>query len=577
MVHILEETAGPESAVESAQEAYHAIAAMDFNRISSGEAAARPLATARYHGSDSKRIGTAPSIHQLARRSPEEPMKPAPARIFAAALALATLPVMAQTHPLGLFEDHADVGTVLHPGSATYDTASGAYTLTGSGENMWFGVDDFQFAWKKMSGDVAISADIAFQGAGGNEHRKAVLMIRQSLDGNSPAVDIARHGVGLTSLQFRLASGADDHEIQSYVNGPTRLRLEKRGDSFYAFVTGPDGKFQPAGASIKLPLNGDFYVGIGVCAHDKDATATASFSNVKVESLSTPSAKPILWSVLETVPIASTDRRVSYVAQAHFEAPNWSRDGAYFLFNQDGRILKLFMDSTKPAPIDTGAQIHCNNDHGISPDGTMIAVSDSTATGKSMVYTLAIAGGAPTQITTTGPSYWHGWSPDGKTLAFTGQRTIDGKQDFDIYSIPVTGGDEKRLTIAPGLDDGPEYSPGGDWIYFNSERSGHMQIWRMKPDGSNQEQFVTSDTNDWFPHISPDGKWMVYVSYAPGVTGHPPNKDVQLQVMSLADKKTKVLATLFGGQGTMNVPSWSPDSTRVAFVSYEYLSADPRD
>ena len=504
-------------------------------------------------------------------------MKPAPACIFATALALAALPVLAQTHPLGLFEDHADVGTVLHPGSAVYDAASGAYTLTGSGENMWFGVDDFQFAWKKMSGDVAISADIAFQGAGGNEHRKAVLMIRQSLDGNSPAVDIARHGVGLTSLQFRLAPGADDHEIQSYVNGPTRLRLEKRGDSFYAFVTGPDGKLQPAGASIKLPLHGDFYVGIGVCAHDKDATATASFSNVKVESLSAPSAKPVLWSVLETVPIASTDRRVSYVAQAHFEAPNWSRDGAYFLFNQDGRILTLFMDSTKPAPIDTGAQIHCNNDHGISPDDTMIAVSDSTATGKSMVYTLPIAGGAPTQITTTGPSYWHGWSPDGKTLTFTGQRIIDGKQDFDIYSIPVTGGDEKRLTTAPGLDDGPEYSPGGDWIYFNSERSGHMQIWRMKPDGSNQEQFVTSDTNDWFPHISPDGKWMVYVSYAPGVTGHPPNKDVQLQVMSLADKKTKVLATLFGGQGTMNVPSWSPDSTRVAFVSYEYLSADPRD
>lgn len=492
-----------------------------------------------------------------------------------AALLLAAVPVMqAQAHPLGVFADHEDVGTVLHPGSATFDTASSTYTLTGSGENMWFGTDDFQFVWKKMSGDVAISADIAFEGQSGNPHRKAVLMIRQSLDGSSPAVDIARHGVGLTSLQFRLTPGADDHEIQSNVNGPSRMRLEKRGDFFYAFVSDSTGKLKPAGASIKLPLQGDFYVGIGVCAHDKDATATATFSNVKVETLTAPAAKPVLWSALETVPIASGDRHVDYVAQAHFEAPNWSRDGAYFLFNQEGRIEQLFMESTRPWPIDTGAQVHCNNDHGISPDGTMIAVSDSTATGKSMVYTLPNGGGTSRQMTASGPSYWHGWSPDNKTLAFVGQRTVDGKEDFDIYTIPVTGGEEQRLTTAAGLDDGPEYSPDGEWIYFNSERTGHMQIWRMHPDGSAQEQFLTNERNDWFPHISPDGKWMVYVSYEPGVTGHPGDKDVQLMLVNLADKQAKVLATLFGGQGTMNVPSWSPDSTKVAFVSYEWLAPE---
>lgn len=485
--------------------------------------------------------------------------------------------VQAQNVPLGQFQDHGDVGSVLHAGSATFDAGSGTYTVTGSGENMWFGADDFQYVWKKMQGDVAISADIAFQDVSGNPHRKAVLMIRQTLDGNSPAVDIARHGVGLTSLQFRLTSGADDHEVQSNVNGPTRVRLEKRGDYFYAFVSGPNGKLQPAGASIKLSLSGEFYVGIGVCAHDKDATATAKFSNVKVEQLAPPAAKPALWSVLETVSIASTDRRVAYVAKAHFEAPNWSRDGAYFLFNQEGHIQKLMLDSSKPSQLNTGAQVQCNNDLGISPDGTMLAVSDSTVGGSSRVYTLPIGGGTAKQITPTGPSYWHGWSPDGKTLAFVGQRTIDGKEDFDIYTVPVTGGDEKRLTTAPGLDDGAEYSPDGEWIYFNSERTGHMQIWRMHPDGSGQEQFITSERNDWFPHISPDGKWIVWVSYEPGVTGHPADKDVQIQLMSLADKKTKVLATLFGGQGTMNVPSWSPDSTKIAFASYEYLSDDPRD
>ena len=474
---------------------------------------------------------------------------------------------------VGVFEGHQDVGTVLHPGSAGFDTAKQSYTLTGSGENMWFGMDDFQFAWKKMSGDVAISANITFVGEKGNEHRKAVLMIRQTLEGNAPAVDIARHGVGLTSLQFRDAAGADDHEVQLNVSGPKRVRLEKRGDYFYAFASGKDGKLEPMGASTKLVLDGAFYVGIGVCAHDKDASESAVFSNVKIENLAATGEKPVLYSTLETVPVASTDRRVVYVAQAHFEAPNWSRDGSYFLFNQDGGIYRMPVGGGEPARVPTDPQVKCNNDHGISPDGTMLAISDSTETGKSMVYTLPIVGGTPKKITPTGPSYWHGWSPDGTTLAFVGQRG----DNFDIYSVPVNGGEEKRLTTAPGLDDGPEYSPDGQWIYFNSERTGHMQIWRMHPDGSDQEQVITDETNDWFPHLSPDGKWMTFVAFEKGVTGHPPDKDVTLNVMSLADKKVKILGKLFGGQGTNNVPSWSPDSTKVAFVSYEYLAQGTRE
>ena len=483
------------------------------------------------------------------------------------------IPAMAQGAPVGAFEGHEDLGTVLHPGSTTYDTARQTYTVTGSGENMWFGMDDFQFAWKKMSGDVAISADIAFVGDKGNNHRKAVLMIRQSLDGNSPAVDIARHGDGLTSLQFRDEAGADDREVQSNVAAPKRVRLEKRGDYFYGFVSGKDGRLEPAGVSTKLVMNGPIYIGIGVCAHDKDAMETAIFSNVKIEPLDADSGKPVLYSTLETVPIASADRRVAYVAQAHFEAPNWSRDGSYFLFNQDGGIYRLPEGSAQPVRINTDPQTKCNNDHGISPDGSTLAISDSTEMGKSLVYTLPIAGGTPRKITTVGPSYWHGWAPDERTLAFVGQRG----DNFDIYSISVNGGEEKRLTTAPGLDDGPDYSPDGQWIYFNSERTGRMQIWRMHPDGSAQEQVITDETNDWFPHISPDGKWMTFVAYAKGVTGHPPDKDVTLNLMSLSDRKVKVLARLFGGQGTNNVPSWSPDSSKVAFVSYEYLVPGDRD
>ncbi len=218
--------------------------------------------------------------------------------------------------------------------------------------------------------------------------------------------------------------------------------------------------------------------------------------------------------------------------------------------------------------MDTGMATQCNNDHGISPDGTQFVISDqSQEDHKSLVYTLPLSGGTPKRITKNSPSYWHGWSPDGKTLAFVGQRN----DDFDIYSIPVTGGEETRLTTAKGLDDGPEYSPDGTYIYFNSVRSGLMQIWRMKADGSEQEQVFSDEYNNWFPHISPDGKSMVFISFDKSVEGHPPNKDVTLRIMSLADKKISILAKLFGGQGTINVPSWSPDSKRLAFVSYQLI------
>jgi hypothetical protein len=457
---------------------------------------------------------------------------------------------------------------VLHAGSVKYDLARNAYTVSGSGENMWFGIDDFHFVWKKVSGDVALTAEIAFLGAGGNPHRKAVLMIRQSLDGSSASVDIAVHGSGLTSLQYRNPAGADTHEIESNVSGPKTVRIEKRGDFIYAFVSDKSGKLQPAGAATRLALSDEFYVGIGVCAHDKDVVEKAVFFNVRLEHLSPASGKRVLVSAQETVKIASTDRHVEYVAVAHFEAPNWSRDGGFLVFNQEGTLRRLALGAVEPTLISTGAQTHCNNDHGISPDGQLLAISDSSVEDKkSHIYLVPLTGGTPRQVTLNGPSYWHGWSPDGTTLAFTGERG----GNFDIYTIPATGGEELRLTTAAGLDDGPEYSPDGAYIYFNSERTGHMQLWRMKPDGTGQEQVISDETNDWFPHISPDGQWMVFLAYEKGVGGHPPDKNVELRLMSLKDKQIRVLATLFGGQGTINVPSWSPDSLKLAFVSYEWL------
>ena len=477
-------------------------------------------------------------------------------------------PVSAQrsADPVGIFEGHNDVGTVLHAGSVDYDAAKRTFTISGSGENMWSVADAFQFVWKKMSGDLTLTADISFLTRGGNEHKKAVLMLRQSLDADSVYVDVALHASGLTSLQFRDEKGAVTREIQSNLSAPRRLGIARRGDYVYMSLAQEGGEPQFAGGWLRIPLQGLFYVGLGVCSHDKNVVEKAVFSNLElVQPGAAAAGQSTLYSALETVTIDSADRRVAYLASGRFEAPNWTRDGVAFLFNREGRIERLAIGGDKPITIDTGFANRCNNDHGISPDATELAISDSSQEDhNSLVYIVPIAGGTPRRVTQNSPSYWHGWSPDGKTLAFVGQRN----GDFDVYTIPAAGGEETRLTTAKGLDDGPEYSPDGKYIYFNSERTGHMQIWRMKPDGSDQEQVFSDGLNNWFPHISPDGLWMVFLTYDADVTGHPANKDVMLRLMSLADNKITVLARLFGGQGTINVPSWSPDSKRVAFVSY---------
>lgn len=486
--------------------------------------------------------------------------------IFGAATRLGATP---GTETTGIFDGHGDVGTVLHPGSVNYDAAKQSYTLAGSGENMWFTADAFQFVWKKVSGDVSIAGDVNFIGQGKNPHRKAVVMVRQTLDADSAYADVALHGEGLTSLQYRDEKGATTHEIQANLSAPRRIQLEKRGDYVYMLLGKEGNSTQVAGGSIRVSIHGDYYVGIGVCSHEKDLIEKAVFSNVQLQSPLAVSGQPALYSTLETVPIESTDRRVVYVAPGRFEAPNWMPDGSSLLFNRNGRIERIAVTGGTPETIDTGFAIRCNNDHGISPDGHLLAISDqSQEEHRSLVYVLPITGGAPKRLTQNSPSYWHGWSPDGKTLAFVGERN----GNFDIYAIPVTGGEEKRLTTAPGLDDGPDYSPDGKYIYFNSERTGQMQIWRMRTDGREQEQITSDEHNNWFPHISPDGKWMVFLSYDASVKGHPEDKDVMLRLMSLADKKITVLAKLFGGQGTINVPSWSPDSKKLAFVSYQWLA-----
>ena len=280
------------------------------------------------------------------------------------------------------------------------------------------------------------------------------------------------------------------------------------------------------------------------------------------------SAQEKITSKLEVFDIYKKSRDVIYESESHFEAPNWSSDGKYLIFNEKGYLYKINFNSSSPKLIDTDFATKCNNDHGISPLGDRLVISHAEKESNlSLIYTLPINGGKPTLITKKGPSYWHGWSPDGKFLAYCAKRN----NNYDVYIIPTSGGKEIRLTDSPGLDDGPDYSPDGKYIYFNSVRSGKMKIWRMDTDGTNQQQVTFDEYNDWFPHPSPDGKWVVFLSYIDKVDpgDHPPFKRVMLRIFSTLDSKPVILTRLFGGQGTINVPSWSPDSKKIAFVSYE--------
>lgn len=251
------------------------------------------------------------------------------------------------------------------------------------------------------------------------------------------------------------------------------------------------------------------------------------------------------------------------------EAPNWSPDGKFLVYNSNGRIYKLELLSGEISGVFTDYVTNCNNDHVLSPEGDRIAVSHGTKEdGQSRIYTVPLTGGIPRLITPLAPSYLHGWSPDGSTLAYCAER----KGEFDVYTIPVDGGEETRLTTAPGLNDGPEYDPSGQFIWFNSVRSGLMQAWRMKSDGSEQTQMTFDENwNTWFPHISPDGQLVVMLAYSksdvkPGE--HVPNKHVELRLMKAEGGDVQTIIKLFGGQGTINVNSWSPDSKQFAFVSY---------
>jgi TolB protein len=473
------------------------------------------------------------------------------------------------TSPLGQFADQTDVGSVNRPGSCAYDAGKQQYAIAGAGANIWADHDDFRFVWRRMTGDFIVTTRAAFIGAGLNAHRKLGWMARTSLDTGSPNVSTGIHGDGLLSLQFRRTPGSEAEEVQASLNGADVIQLERQGTTYIMSVA----KFGQPFVSVQatgIDLGDELYVGLFVCSHEDDVLEQATFRDVRIVvpvSEGFDRGKDPFGSRLELLEVSSGNRQIIHSSDDVFEAPNWTRDGKALIYNSDGRLSRFDLASGTSTLIDTGDVIRNNNDHVLSFDGTMLAISSHTGSDNvSMVYTVPVGGGTPKQITPTGPSYLHGWSADGKSVVYTGQRN----GQYDIYRMSVDGGEEERLTTAEGLDDGPEYTPDGDYIYFNSVRSGRMQIWRMNPDGSDQTQLTDDEYNNWFPHISPDGKWVVFVSYLVGEvepSDHPAAKRVYLRLMPRDGGTPRVIAYLYGGQGTMNVPSWSQDGTQLAFVS----------
>ena len=477
------------------------------------------------------------------------------------------------TQPIGVFEAQTDVGSA-KSGAASYEPKRQSYLIAGSGQNMWNARDDFYFVWKRLTGNFILSTRARFVGRGVEAHRKLGWTIRPSLDPNSPHVTAALHGDGLMSLQFRRTAGATTEENKSrdsLPNADAVIQLERR-DGAYIMSVARFGDTLATQELTGVSLPDTVYVGLFVCAHNDSIVERAAFSNVRI---TIPAKKDFvayrdyLGSDLEILDVATGNATTVHHYHGSFQAPNWTHDGKALIYAQEGHLYRYDIASGTAEQINTGFATRNNNDHVLSFDGRMLGISNHTTedSGASVVFTVSQAGGTPTRITARGPSYLHGWSPDGKWLVYTGQRG----GDFDVYKIAAKGGEEIRLTTAPGLDDGPEFSPDGNFIYFNSARTRRMQLWRMRPDGSEQQQITTDGFNNWFPHISPDGKTIAYISFPPppevAADDHPFYKHVLLRVMPVGGGPSRVIAYVYGGQGTINVPSWSPDGKRLAFVS----------
>lgn len=496
------------------------------------------------------------------------------ASLIAISLISFSMPLFAQLKPLGVFDSHEDVGDPKIAGSAVYDEQDQTYTLSAAGINMWEAQDQFHFAWKKIKGDFIVQATVRFVGEGANAHRKIGIMARDSLATDSRYADACVHGDTLTSLQFRPAGGQQTSQVELSVFHPTEIRFMRTGSkfTFSAAVFGETYK----SVRKKMDLNDEAYVGLFICSHEEDIVEKAVFENVRVIIPAEPDFQPYrdyIGSHLEVMDVRTGHRKIVHSEPGSIQAPNWTSDDR-LIYNSAAGVMYTYDLATRDvAELNSGPCRQNNNDHVISFDGKMLALSNYAGNPRrSTAFILPVTGSDnPVQISSpeNGHTYLHGWSPDGGKLIFTGARAGETGDYRNLWSIDIATKEETAITPPGTLDDGAEYSPDGRYIYFNSVRTGTMQIWRVAPDGSQPEQITFDEYNDWFPHISPDGKWIVYLSYPKEIDpwSHPFYQHCYIRLMPASGGVPKTIGYIYGGQGSMNTPGWSPDSTRIAFVS----------
>jgi Tol biopolymer transport system component len=487
---------------------------------------------------------------------------------------------VAQQGSLGIFSNSNDIGNPKKAGSSGYNIGDQSYSIKGSGYNIWFARDEFHYLYNKIKGDFLLTANFRFEGKGTEAHRKTGWMLRASSDDNSMHISATLHGDGLTVLQWRDFKGDamkdPDDEIRAKGSGFEIIQIERSGSMIHMRAAHPGEALETIGSYEMENLPGEILAGIFICSHNEDVTEEARVWNVRIDKpvgdSYNPAKEGYLGCRLETMDVSNGKRVVIYEKPGRFEAPNWMPDGRQLLFNMDGLLYKIPDTGGDLTVLNTGNVTRNNNDHGISFDGRKLAISshkDGPTGGGSAVYVLPLKGGRPKLITEETPSYFHGWSPNNKEVIYVAQR--GGRNIYNIYRKSIKGGKETALTdISQGEHvDGCEYSPDGQYIYYNGSHTGNMQLWRMKPDGSGREQMTFDEYNNWFPHVSPDGKWIAFISFPPDIdrNSHPSYKRVMIRLMPAEGGKPKVIAYLYGGQGTINVPSWSPDSREIAFVS----------
>ncbi len=481
-----------------------------------------------------------------------------------------------QNSSIGIFDRSVDIGNPKNVGSARYDEATQTYYLKGSGYNIWFNRDEFRYLYKKINGDFILTANFAFTGKEGNEHRKIGWMIRESLDEASASYNAVTHGDGLTVLQWRPLRGAYMRDPEEEIFFPKKIvfqtiQLERSGRLITMRVANYGEPLQEVGSTEMYSMKDSVFVGLYISAHDSDKVEEAKMWNVRIDkpvnnkyypnpNIKVTSFQGTLGCRMETMNVFDGVRKVIHESEGKFEAPNWMPGGKKLLYNENGSIYTIPVDGGTPEKINTGAANEINNDHGISFNGKMLAISNRSPDlpgGQSAVYVLPLTGGTPKLITQQTPSYWHGWAPNGKDVTIVAQR--NGSKIYNLYKVSIDNGTEIALTTnKEGHVDGPEYSPDGKYVYYNANPTGTMQIWRMKPDGSAREQLTFDERHNWFPHISPDGKWIVYISFPVDIepNGHPSYKKVTLNLMPASGGAPRVIAYLYGGQGTLNVNSW---------------------